>query len=38
MSTLGALLPLAMLISLVVVGVRRHREKKKRFEGKDGRT
>lgn len=38
MSGLGALLPIAMLVSLVVVGLRRRGEKKKRLEGKDGRT
>lgn len=41
MSGLGQfapLLPLAMLVSLVVVGLRRRSAKKKRFEDKNGRT
>ncbi len=38
MNNLFSLLPLAMLISLLVVAVQRRREKKKRFEDKNGRT
>jgi hypothetical protein len=38
MSVLRGLIPLAMIVSLVIVAIRRRREKKKRFEGQDGRT
>jgi hypothetical protein len=38
MNSLAPLLPLVGLASLVVVAIRRRREKKKRFEGQNGRT
>ena len=38
MGPFAALLPLLGLAALVIVSIRRRREKKKRFEGRNGRT
>ncbi len=38
MGPFAAVLPLLGLVALVIVSIRRRREKKKRFEGRNGRT
>ena len=38
MTGLGAFLPIFGVLAVVIVSVRRRREKKNRFEGRNGRT